>query len=182
MALIHESLYGTADLAHVDVREYLRHLTEYLWRSYGRRAQAVTLELEVDRAALTIETAVPFGLILNELVSNALQHAFREGQPGYLRISLRRRADGQLTLSVRDTGVGFPPDLEIAQGGTLGLQLVRALAEQLGGTLSVECRNGTTVTVVFPEARPRSIAAIHPAEFSTQSEPYASVAPEECQT
>ena len=155
MALVHESLYDASDLAHVDVEAYLRRLTDYLWRSYSGRTQAIALSLTIDPIALTMDTAIPCGLMINELVSNAILHGFPQGQAGRIHVHLRQEAAGQVTLAVSDTGVGLPADFCLEQIDTLGLRLVDALAEQLGGTLTLDHRVGTTLTVTFTDSRLR---------------------------
>jgi PAS domain S-box-containing protein len=165
MALVHESLYGASDLAHVDVEAYLRRLTDHLWRSYGPRAQAIILEMAIDHVALTMDTAIPCGLIINELISNAIVHGFPQGQPGRIRVQLRQDAAGHVTLAVSDTGVGPPAEFRLEEADTLGLRLVRALTEQLGGTLTLARRHGTTLTVAFAgvRGRPTPASAVEPA-------------------
>ncbi|HEX7974683.1 MAG TPA: GAF domain-containing protein [Anaerolineales bacterium] len=157
MALIHEKLYRSKDLAQIDFGEYIRSLAGYLFRTLGGDVRGVRLDLEAAEVFLGVDTAVPCGLVLNELLSNALKHAFPEAPGGsapiggpVIRILLQAEGAGRWVLTVADNGVGFPPGLDFTSAGSLGLQLVASLVEQLGGRLELDCQAGTTVRVRFP--------------------------------
>jgi len=152
MALIHETLYQSKDLSRINFAEYLQKLVAHVSRSYRIRPNAVKINLHVNDVALPIDIAVPCGLIINELASNALKYAFPADTKGEVNITFGR-ADDQYTLCVSDTGVGLPPDFEPEQGKSLGMKLVRMLTSQLSGEM--ECRNGvgTTFKITFPEER-----------------------------
>jgi PAS domain S-box-containing protein len=152
MALIHERLYRSDNLAQVDFGEYLRGLTSYLVRSYRAAVGAVALRLDVSDVSLTIERAVPCGLIVNELVSNALKYAFPDGRRGQITVSLHQ-VDASVYLAVADDGVGLPKDLEIDALDSLGLQLVHMLTEQLNGRIDLDRECGTKFAVVFPGSK-----------------------------
>jgi PAS domain S-box-containing protein len=149
MALIHETLYQARDLAHLDFAQYVQALAAYLMHSYTVDEARITLQMHTHEVWLDIDAAVPCGLILNELVSNSLKHAFPDGRPGEIHLDLRSEP-GLTTLRVRDTGVGFPDGLDVRQTESLGLQLVCMLTEQLGGTIDLSRAEGTTVTLTFP--------------------------------
>jgi two-component sensor histidine kinase len=149
MALIHETLYQARDLAHVDFAQYIQALAAYLMQSYTVDDARIILQTHTHEVWLDIDAAVPCGLILNELVSNTLKHAFPDGRPGEIHLDLRSEP-GLTTLRVRDTGVGFPDGLDVRQAESLGLQLVGMLTEQLGGTIDLSRAEGTTVTLTFP--------------------------------
>jgi PAS domain S-box-containing protein len=149
MALIHESLYQGADLARVNAADYLRRLSTRLFEAYGA-AERIALQLEADAVRLEVNTAIPCGLILNELVSNALKYAFPDGRAGEVHIALRQARPGTCMLMVRDTGVGFPENIDFRHTNALGWQLICVLAEQLGGVIALGRQDGTTVTVTFP--------------------------------
>jgi two-component sensor histidine kinase len=151
MALIHEKLYRSEDMAKVDFGDYLRNLTSHLVRSYRAESNQVRLCVTADDVPLTIEKAVPCGLITNELISNALKHAFPSGRDGEIHVTLRTEDDQRLTLSVADNGVGLPADTDFDAAETLGLQLIKVLTNQLGGTVEVHSgrENGTRVSVTF---------------------------------
>ncbi len=149
MALVHERLYQSQDLARIDFAEYARNLANYLFRSYGINTNVIQPKISVDDVFLGVDTAIPCGLIINELVSNSLKHAFPDGRAGEIRIELRAGDEGQFTLMISDNGVGFPAGLDFRDGGSLGLQLVNALVDQLEGTAELDRRGGTAFKIAF---------------------------------
>jgi PAS domain S-box-containing protein len=149
MAFIHEHLYQSKTLARVDFAAYIRRLTSHLLNLYQAQARGVRLTTEVQEVSLGINTAVPCGLIINELVSNALKYAFPAGCPGEILVSLGACSPGQVQLIVRDTGVGLPTGFDVQRATSLGLQLVTTLTEQLEGTLTVENGQGTAFILTF---------------------------------
>jgi two-component sensor histidine kinase len=149
MALIHETLYQAHDLSRVPFGMYVRRLAAQLLRAYDGAARRIRLNLEADPIALDIERATPCALIFHELLSNALTHAFPNGRSGTIDVALRRAGD-QLTLAVRDSGVGVPQALEVRRPRSLGLKLISILTEQLDGTLVLEREGGTTFTLTLP--------------------------------
>ncbi len=149
MALVHESLSRTGDLAHFNFAHYIESLTTYLFQSHVAKVSRISLDMELDEIAFDVDTAVPCGLILNELLTNALKYAFPDGRSGNIHIRLRAAAE-QVTLSVRDTGIGFPEGFDFCNTESLGLQLVGMMTEQLGGTLTLTRGGGTTFTVSIP--------------------------------
>jgi two-component sensor histidine kinase/DNA-binding NarL/FixJ family response regulator len=158
MALVHEKLYQSADLTRANLVEYIRHLTTHLFRSYQVNPAAVKLTVDVQEAQMAIDRAVPCGLIINELVSNALQHGFPGGRQGQVYVGLRSEED-RFTLVVSDDGIGFAPGVDFRNAGSLGLHLVCMLVEQLEGTIELERRSlsdaregsGTTFRITFAE-------------------------------
>jgi two-component sensor histidine kinase len=164
MALVHENLYQSTDLAHVDAAEYLRSLIQPLRHAHGAVALRVAVTVDVGAVTLPMDAAVPCGLIVNELVTNAFKHAFPDGEArGEIGVQLRADPDGRCHLSVRDTGIGLPPGLPHGpSGGPLGLRLVTMLVQQLHGQLEIDRESGTRFDVVFggpPEAAPTLAAA-----------------------
>ena len=136
MALIHERLYQAADLTQINFHEYVQTLVQELYHAYGASSAQIRLQLDVVEIRFGIDTAIPCGLIVNELVSNALKYAFRAGQ-GALTISLSEHTAGRHELVISDDGIGLPADFEIDRQRSLGLQLVKGLVEeQLEGTLA----------------------------------------------
>ena len=131
MALVHERLYRSEDLASVDFAEYTEELTSQLFRNHVLSTDTIRLKLEVEKIPLDIDRAIPCGLILNELISNALKHAFPNGRSGEIRVSLQRTQNGGLILSVADNGVGLPDEATLQTRRSLGLRLVHSLATQL---------------------------------------------------
>jgi len=155
MALVHQLLYRSKDLAHIDLLEYLQNLVTRLGKAYEVDAhRLIETMVHAPSIRLDIDRAIPCGLIVNELVTNAFNHAFPGGRPGRIWVTLTREGD-QLALEVRDDGIGIPPSLDIDTAQTFGLQIVRTLAHQLDSTIELVCDSGTTVRVVFPfAARP----------------------------
>jgi PAS domain S-box-containing protein len=153
MALVHETLYGSANLGHIDVARYLDSLCAYLFRAYGSAAR-VALDLEVADLPLDLDRAIPCGLVVNELVSNALKYAFPGDRRGRVAVGLERRPDGTCALTVSDDGVGLPAGLDFRRAQTLGLQLVCGLTQQLAGAVEVDGADGTRFTITFRLAAP----------------------------
>jgi PAS domain S-box-containing protein len=149
MALIHEALSQASSLARVHLGDYARRLAEGLVRGQSAQPERLRLTLAADEVWVSAEKAVPCGLILNELLTNCVKHAFPGGRAGEIRLGVRADAEGVITLSVADDGVGVPPEVDCRQTDSLGLQLVGLLTEQLGGTITFERRGGTAVTVRF---------------------------------
>jgi two-component sensor histidine kinase len=154
MALVHERLYESVDLAWIDFDEYVRTLADHLVQSYGASPYALRLQVDVHDVFLGIDTAIPCGLIIHELVSNALKHAFPHRTRGEIRIGLANRG-GQLVLKVSDDGVGFPKEMDFRTSRSMGLQLVNTLVDQLEGTIDMRTGKGTEFEVIFDEFRER---------------------------
>ncbi|MEP0869983.1 GAF domain-containing protein [Trichocoleus desertorum AS-A10] len=152
MALIHEKLYQSSNLLKINFDEYIRDLTENLIRSYVAFAATVTLTTNAIGVWLNIDTAIPCGLIINELVSNALKHAFSGSNPdNEIQISITSGNDNQFTLIVRDNGMGFPEDIDFRNTESLGLELVCVFTEQLDGAIALDRSNGTAFVITFSE-------------------------------
>ncbi len=152
MALLHESLYQSDSLSRVNFRDYVKQLSAYLFQSYGAHAKGTRLQMQLDELYLSMEAAVPCGLIINELLSNSFKYAFPDRAGGELRIVLRNEPDGQALLIVSDNGIGLPDNVDWTSTRSLGLRLVRSLAEQLDARLEMESRNGTEVRLTFRAA------------------------------
>jgi len=152
MGLIHEKLYQSRDLSKIDFSAYIRSLLVHLFHAYRIDANQVRLETELEDVHLDINAAVPCGLLVNELISNALKHAFPEGRKGAVKIGLRRRDDGAVELRVADNGVGFPEKLDFRRTESLGLQIVNLLIGQLDGTIELERKRGTAIVIAFQES------------------------------
>ena len=153
MALIHEQLYQSSDLARIDFAEYVERLTNHLLRSYGARAGNVALHMNVAPVLLSIETAIPCGLIINELVSNAFKHAFPNGRSGQIWITLQRTEAQQLTLQIKDNGVGFPPEIDFRRTPSLGLTLVNTLVKQVRGIIDLQRESHTEFMITFRDQK-----------------------------
>ncbi|MGA6926206.1 MAG: PAS domain S-box protein [Desulfosarcina sp.] len=150
MAMVHEKLYQSADLACIDFADYAKSLLGYLWRAHGTAAAGIRLRLDLESVSLPVNAAVPFGLILNELVGNALKHAFAGRNGGGVVVSLRKEPSGRMILGVRDDGVGLPAGFDWQKAPTLGLRLVQMLARQIRATVKAAQDNGTEFIIACP--------------------------------
>ncbi len=155
MALVHETIYQSEDMARVDFVEYARGLLRFIWQANVTDAERVRLLLDLQPLLLTVEAALPCGLILHELATNALKHAFCGRNDGAVTVALHTHADGRSCMIVSDNGIGLPADLDWQLSQTLGLQLVNLLTRQLGGTIEVEVRKGegTEFRITFGRER-----------------------------
>jgi len=153
IALIHEKLYRSEQLASIDFGDYLRDLTASLTSAVGVQVPYVKVRVEAEEIFLDIDRAIPCALIVNELVSNSMKHAFPGGRHGEIRIAVTR-ADSELEVEVNDTGIGFPADLDLQNVTTLGLQLVASLTKQLRGTVELVRGEGTTFRIHVPVHAP----------------------------
>jgi PAS domain S-box-containing protein len=151
IALIHEKLYQSEQLDKIDFAAYLHDLIAELFRTYRVRDDTVTVHEDIEGVRLGIETALPCGLIVNELVSNALKHAFPGCWTGEVWIALHSAEGGHFDLSVRDNGVGLAEGFDWRRSPSLGLQLVSDLTKQLGGKLEVRPDGGTNIHLRFAE-------------------------------
>jgi two-component sensor histidine kinase len=149
MALIHDKLYRARDLARVSFGEYVRDLTNNILTSYALPARSVRVRFDIDDLSLSLDYAVPCGLILNELMSNCLKHAFPVGHSGTVYIGFHAEGEDELCLVVRDDGVGVPADVDLGRTSSLGWRLIRALVEQLGGVVQCQTAGGTSVEIRF---------------------------------
>jgi len=155
MVLIHEKLYQSENLAAVSPSDYINGIIHHLLETYSTRAGTVEYENTIDESPIDIDLAIPCGLIVNELVSNALKHAFTStGNEDTPRIHVTlTRQDDQLILEVRDNGSGIPPDIDLHTTKTLGLQLVHSLSQQLDAEMAVDRHDGTAFTFTFSSKR-----------------------------
>ena len=154
MSLVHETLYRSEDLSGIEAMEYVEALVRSLKSAHSRSAARVSVEVACDRVQLGIDQAVPLALILNELLSNSLRHAFPEERTGLVLVRLMRDED-DLTLEVVDNGVGIPKSFSRDEAETLGLRLVEMLSQQLGGRLHLQTgkkQPGTEARLTFPSA------------------------------
>jgi PAS domain S-box-containing protein len=152
MVLVHEKLYQSKDLTAINVRDYLNGLLRYLCNSYGVEQNKIAITTDIEDMPLNIETAIPCGLIINELVSNSLKHAFVEpsrDSRAEITIKFHLGRKNETILIISDNGVGFPDGLDFKKTESLGMQLVCALTEQLSGNIKLTRDKGTTFTITF---------------------------------
>ncbi|VVB87386.1 Methanogenesis regulatory histidine kinase FilI [uncultured archaeon] len=157
MAMIHERLYKSKDLAGINFKEYIQDLANNLFRSYGVNSSIVKLKIDVGDVIFNLDTATPCGLIVTELVSNSLKHAFPAGCQGEVLIRLHSDKNETFTLTIQDNGVGFPKDIDFRKTNTLGLQMVTSLVGQLKGTIELDRSKGTEFKITFKEKKDRAM-------------------------
>jgi two-component sensor histidine kinase len=154
MALIHENLYRSKDLSNIDFNDYIKSLAKGLLLSYKMDTSKIALKINIETVSFSIETAIPCGLIINELISNSLKYAFPDGRDGEINISLRSLDKDELEIIVSNDGVSFPKDLDFRNTESLGLRLVTNLAEnQLHGKIELNRSKGTEFQIRFKEIK-----------------------------
>ena len=150
MAVIHDRLYKSENFSRVDFAEYLQSLADHLFSSYGTDSKAIKLHVKVKDVSLDINTAIPCGLILNEIISNSLKHAFPDGRKGKIKIVMKSLKKNEIELTVSDNGIGIPDDVDFRETESLGLHLVSILAEdQLRGKIKLDKTKGTRFQIKF---------------------------------
>jgi len=152
MALVHERLYQSPDFSHIEFSEYLRTLADQLFNSYRIDPARVQVSIQAEETFLNVNTAVPCGLIINELLSNTLKHAFPDDRSGEVVISLGHEPSGDYLLRVKDSGVGWPSGVDFRRTSSLGMQIVTMLVSQLEGTIELSREGGTEFIITFREA------------------------------
>jgi len=150
MALVHEKLYSTNNLSRIDFMEYCGSLGAYLFNAYGAAVRGIRLEARGSGIFLEVDTAIPCGLVLSELLSNALKYAFPGGRKGVVHITASLDASGDLDLIIGDDGIGLPPGLALESANTLGLRLVHKLTGQLHGRITADSGNGAVFHLSIP--------------------------------
>lgn len=153
MAIIHEKLYQSKDLLKIDFSEYIDTLTKYLFVAYSSTPGQIQLKTEIEDISMNLKTAIPLGLIINELVSNSLKHAFPGGKKGVVKVQLKKNKDKNFDfiLVISDSGVGLPGDINFRDSGSLGMVLVNTLVKQLRGKVEHQPGKGTRFAVKFKQ-------------------------------
>jgi two-component sensor histidine kinase len=160
MAHIHEMLYQSQDTGSIFLPVYLADIVSSIFSSYSTNLGQLDYELDIDDVNLGIDTAIPLGLCVNELVANSIEHAFPDGK-GRVSISVKKGDDGRLSLRIADSGIGIPEGTDIGKAKSLGLQLVKMMVAQLQGELDLHRRNPTAFTITFSQGGPSARGA-HP--------------------
>jgi two-component sensor histidine kinase len=151
MALIHEKLYQSTDLKNIDFNDYISSLASDLLEVYTITPEKIKLKINAHNINLDINTAIPLGLITNELMSNSLKHAFPDNKTGTIALEILK-TDDLYTFKVKDDGIGLPSDLDYKNPDSLGLELVNTLTMQIGGELELISENGTEFIITFKES------------------------------
>jgi PAS domain S-box-containing protein len=149
MALVHEKLYQSESIANIDFSGYIKDLANFLFRTYAKNTSAIGLKLNVQKIPLDIETAIPCGLILNELVSNALKYAFPDERGGKITVEFFSDEKDNYNFVIKDNGIGLPGNVSINNASSLGLRLVQSLVAQLEAKININRDNGTSYEIVF---------------------------------
>jgi len=149
MALVHERLYRSRDFSSIDFRDYIETMTRELI-SLNNVSKKINVDFDLESVPLDVNRAIPCGLILNELISNSIKHAFPDREEGTIRFYLRRRNDGMMELAYGDDGKGLPEGFDIRMSESLGLKLVTLLTRQIRGGIDIEKGTGTVFRIVFP--------------------------------
>jgi len=151
MALVHEKLYHTENLSQINFGDYIKTMVKKLLEASEVNTR-VDVEFDLQKITLGIDNAIPLGLIVNELITNALKHAYPNREKGSLVVGFRRRLDHNLELVIKDDGIGLPQDFRFQNSDSLGFRLVNILTDQLEGRVSVDSTSGTTVTISFSKS------------------------------
>lgn len=151
MALVHENLYRSQDLSKISLKNYVQELTNNLLRSYRSKVSQIQINVAIASIYLDIDTAIPCGLIINELVSNSLKYAFPNQDNGEIKVEVTYNPEKSISLIIADNGLGLPPEVNVEQTQTLGLKMVKALTRQISGTLTVNRDAGTSFNIHFPQ-------------------------------
>ncbi len=154
MALVHENLYRAGDFSRIPMAAHIQRLCAHLSEAYAMASSRVELVMRVSDLHLDMDRALSCGLIINELVSNALKHAFPGERAGRVLIELQPFGQNRHALVVADNGVGLPPELDLGTSDSLGLQLVHDFTSQLHGTITLSSASGTRFTIVFDDTTP----------------------------
>lgn len=152
MALVHDKLYRSEDLAKVDFKGYIESMAQSLFRTYNTIGN-ISLDVQIQNISLAIDTAIPCGLMMNELISNSLKHAFPDNRKGKITIKFQASKDHSYKLQFIDDGIGIPPHVDFNNLTTFGIRLIQVLVEQLDGDLKIRRKNGTQVTISFQDER-----------------------------
>jgi len=150
MALIHEKLYQSKDLTHINFSEYVNSLANYLTQTYHTGKLQIEVVTKTQDIPLEFDTVISLGLIINELVSNSMKYAFDEQEKGKIEISLKKVKGNQLYFYICDNGKGIPKHIDFRNTKSLGLQLVCSLTEQIGGAINMTNHKGTSYRILFP--------------------------------
>ncbi len=153
MALVHEQLYQSEDLGRIVLGDYIETLTSHLMNAHLPESERIDLKTDLGKVTLGIDAAIPCGLIINELLSNSLKHAFPENRTGEMSITCELSEDNEVQLDISDTGIGLPEGFDFRDPESLGLELVRLFVNQLNGEIALNAYQGTSFSIRFKEKR-----------------------------
>jgi len=148
MAIIHERLYQSTDLKRINFGEYISSLVTELFHTYNTEPSLTKLKIDADDILIDIDTSIPLGLIVNELITNCLLHAFPDGNIGEIQVDFHQESD-QYQLTVKDNGIGFPDDIDFKNTDSLGLLMINSLTDQIDGLIELDNSDGTEIKITF---------------------------------
>ncbi len=149
MALIHQTLYNSENLNKIHLSNYIKNLVNNLFKAYSANSKQIKLELNIEDIDFSLDNANACGLIINELVSNSLKHAFSNNNDGKIIVTLKKTINNRILLDVYDNGIGFPKDVDYKNSDSLGLKLISTITKQMDGKISIERNNGTHVKITW---------------------------------
>jgi two-component sensor histidine kinase len=149
MALIHEKLYRSKDLARIKFSDYIEDMADSIYKTYGLNFDQIKLKQNIEKTSFSIDVAIPCGLIVNELLSNSLKHAFPENREGEISVTLVTNDKDEIELTVGDNGVGMPEGLNFRHTDSLGMNLINGLVTQLQGKIELHTEKGTEFRITF---------------------------------
>lgn len=152
LGLIHKDLYQNDDFMNVGLRKYLMNIADQLSSFYSAMNENIQLLLDVDEIVLNMDMAIPFGLIVNEVVSNCFKYAFPDNRSGEISLIFKKQSDSKYKMVIRDNGIGISEDVDFDKKTGLGLRLIKLLTKQLNGTVSIVNNNGTEFHFMFQES------------------------------
>ncbi|TAN44420.1 MAG: sensor histidine kinase [Nitrospirae bacterium] len=152
MALVHEKLYKTKNLSEVNLSDYIKDLAGAMIKSHGDTKKRISLHMDVAKIPVSIDTITPLGLVINEIITNALKYAFPDNREGLITIKGRSAEDESIELSFSDNGTGMPKNIDLRKTDSLGLTIIRTLiVSQIKGKLEMLTQNGTTFVIRFKD-------------------------------
>ncbi|HMK54665.1 MAG TPA: PAS domain S-box protein, partial [Methanobacteriaceae archaeon] len=152
MAMVHEKVYQSTDLVHINYKQYIEKLLSDLFYMYGVEPGKIKTIMDIEDIQMGIDTAIPLGLIINELIVNSIRYAFPHANKGHIEVELKSN-DDQYQLKIADDGVGLPENIDFKHPKTLGLQLVNTLISQIDGIVTLDNTNGTEFKIIFKESK-----------------------------
>jgi len=161
MAMVHEMLYMREDISHIEYKAYVKELSEYLIRSVKGIDNKVNLTIDIPNIQLGIDTAIPLGLLINEVLTNALKYGIKDDDEGEIYISLQKKNELEYTLRIGDNGSGFPETINYKNTKSLGLKLIHNLTRQLRGTIERDAsKKGTNYVIHFHEIKQQELKPV----------------------
>ena len=151
MSLIHDHFYKETQLDKINIASYIKELIDHLFFIHNKKEGQIKITLDLEEIYLDLNKAIPFGMLINEIITNIFKHAFPGRKKGELSLRLYRDGNRKIRLLVNDNGIGIPEEVNIENPSTIGLQLIKDLTQQLGGEIQIKSNGGTKIKLIFPE-------------------------------